>query len=105
MVYTISANPLTEIKINPENVVDEVVQNVNMILSTALMSCPLYRDFGINTTFIDSPEPAARSLLIAEIYDKIEKYEPRAEVESVTFEASDKPGKIIPVVEVTIKNE
>lgn len=105
MIYTISAQPLSNIAIRPENTVVEVIQNVNMILSTAIYSCPLYRGFGINLSFIDDPEPAARSFLIAEIYDKIEEYEPRAEVKSVTFNAGSRPGQYVPVVEVAIKNE
>ncbi|MEA5083302.1 MAG: hypothetical protein VB018_04015 [Lachnospiraceae bacterium] len=105
MIYTISAQPLSNIAIMPENTVVEVIQNVNMILSTANYSCPLYREFGINLSFIDDPEPAARSFLIAEIYDKIEEYEPRAEVKNVTFKAGSRPGQYVPVVEVAIKNE
>ena len=44
----------------------------------------------------------AESLFRAEILDAIEKYEPRVEVENVTFEQGDTPGMLIPRVEVNI---
>ena len=47
----------------------------------------------------------AESLFRAEILDAIEKYEPRVEVENVTFEQGDAPGMLIPRVEVNILND
>ena len=104
MNYTISTEKIKYIKPMPESIVEEVIQNINMILSTAMYSCPLYRDFGIAPSFLDKPEPIAKNLIVGEIYDKIALYEPRAEVESVTFKQSKKPGEILPIVEVKIKN-
>lgn len=101
-VFTVEGNPLTKIKVMPENEVEEVLQNINMILATVAGTCPLYRQFGIDNSFIDKPETVAQTMLIAEIYDKIEKYEPRAEVLSVEFKTGERPGKLQPVVEVMI---
>ena len=104
MSYEVTTEPLKYINPMPESVVEEVIQNINMILSTVMYSCPLYRDFGLDPSFLDKPEPIAKNLIVGEIYDKISLYEPRAEVERVTFKQSKKPGEILPVVEVNIKN-
>lgn len=48
------------------------------------------------------PIPAAQSILISEVLEAIEEFEPRAEVENVTFELGERPGTLIPIVEVKI---
>ena len=40
--------------------------------------------------------------MISEVLEAIEEFEPRAEVENVTFELGDRPGTLIPIVEVKI---
>lgn len=40
--------------------------------------------------------------MISEVMDAIEEYEPRAEIENVSFVLGEKPGTMIPVVEVNI---
>ena len=77
-------------------------QNVRFLLSTPKFTVPLDRDFGLSQRFIDKPLPVAESLFRAEILDAIEKYEPRVEVENVTFEQGDTLGMLIPRVEVNI---
>jgi phage baseplate assembly protein W len=53
--------------------------------------------------FVDRPMNAARPLLISEITEAIQKYEPRANVLGVTFTTDESaPGKLIPTVEVEI---
>lgn len=41
-------------------------------------------------------------ILISEVLDAVEEYEPRAEVTNVTFEAGETPGLLVPVLEVNI---
>lgn len=57
---------------------------------------------GWQQRFLDKPIPAAQSILISEVLEAIEEFEPRAEVENVTFELGDRPGTLIPIVEVKI---
>lgn len=104
MSYKISTKKIKYLNPMPLNTAEEVIQNVRMILNTIAGSCPMYREFGLSPLYLDKPEPIAKNLIVAEIYDKVELYEPRAEVEGVTFEESDLPGMILPVVEVNIKN-
>ena len=73
-----------------------------VIISTPKFSVPLERGLGLSHRFIDKPIPAAQSILISEVMEAISAFEPRAEVENVTFELGDTPGSMIPVVEVNI---
>lgn len=101
MTYMISAATEREISFQPENTVEEVLQNVWFILNTMEYECPLARGLGLNPEFIDRPLETAQALAVADIFEKIETYEPRAKVLSVSFESSD-IGKIYAKVEVAI---
>ena len=69
---------------------------------TEIFPVPLERGLGLAQRFLDKPIPAAQSILISEVLEAIEEFEPRAEVENVTFELGDRPGTLIPIVEVKI---
>ena len=83
-------------------VIEEIVQNVAMIITTIKNTAPLFRDFGISAAFLDKPTAAAEALLIAEIFDAIEAYEPRAEILNVSFTRDARAGKLVSVLEVGI---
>lgn len=102
MAYSISATEERKISFRPENVVEEILQNVWVILNTLEYDCPLARGLGLNAGFVDKTIEAAQALCIADIYDKIELYEPRAEVQEVTFQNDHKTGKVYAIVEVEI---
>jgi len=102
MAYTVKAYALEKINLAPEDTTEEVLQNVAVILSTPKFSVPLERGLGLAQRFLDKPIPAAQSILISEVLEAIEEFEPRAEVENVTFELGDRPGTLIPIVEVKI---
>ncbi|GHU42166.1 hypothetical protein FACS1894111_05630 [Clostridia bacterium] len=102
MAYTVTGKLGTEIKLVPETVIEEVLQNVEMIVSTIKNTAPLYRDFGLSARFLDKPTPVAEAILIAELFEAIEEYEPRAEVINATFERDERTGKITPRLEVKI---
>lgn len=102
MAYIVKAYALEKISLAPENTTEEVLQNVAIILSTPKFSVPLERGLGLAQRFLDKPIQAAQSILISEVLDAIEAFEPRAEVENVTFELGDRPGTLIPIVEVNI---
>ncbi|MCL2636972.1 MAG: hypothetical protein FWD48_01245 [Oscillospiraceae bacterium] len=89
------------INIMPASREEEIKQNVAMILATPTFSVPLDREFGVSTDITDRPIQVAQSLITSEIYEKIGRYELRAEIVSITFERDDKNGKLIPKVEVT----
>lgn len=85
--------------------VDEVLQNVAFILSTPIMSCALDREFGWNSG-IDDPIHLRKARYIYEVTEAIQKFEPRAVVESVHFEdANEMHGKLRPKVRIGINDE
>ena len=86
----------------PETLEEEVLQNVAIIVSTPKFSVPLDRGLGLAQRFIDKPIQVAQSILISEVLDAVEEYEPRAEVTNVTFEKGETPGLLVPVLEVNI---
>lgn len=102
MGYTVKAYGLEKINFKPETTVEEVLQNVAIILSTPKFSVPLDRGLGLAQRFIDKPIQTAQAILVSEVLDAIEEYEPRAEVENVSFIMGSRPGALIPVVEVNI---
>jgi phage baseplate assembly protein W len=105
MAHIVTANDNKKINLAPETVVEEVLQNVAMIISTPQFTVPLDRGFGLPQRFLDKPLPVAKAILVAEVLDAIEEYEPRAEIENITFveeEQEAKAGKLIPRVEVNI---
>ena len=104
-MYAVKAYMGSKINLAPETREEEVLQNLSILLSTPKFTVPLDRDFGLSLRFVDKPLPVAESLFRAEILDAIEKYEPRVEVENVTFEQGDAPGMLIPRVEVNILND
>lgn len=106
MSYTVSATDLKNIHFNEENTVNAVLQNIALILATPMGTVPLYRDFGLDWSFLDKPAPVAKVLMVAPVREAIERWEPRATVLDVSFtEDSAQPGMLIPIVEVDINLE
>lgn len=105
MSYTITAGTLEAINLAPATKLEEVMQNVAMIISTPKYSVPLARGFGLTQQFLDKPITTAKAIAVAEIMDAIEEYEPRAEIKSITFEQDGKEGRLVPIVELEVKED
>ena len=105
MAYSVTASEPIKINLAPATLMEEILQNLSMILQTIKNTAPLYRDFGLSGSFVDKPMPVAESLLIAEIYEAVEKYEPRAEIVNISFEKDEPAGKLYPCLEVEINAE
>ena len=100
MSYTVSATDLKSIQFNEKNELNAVLQNIAVILSTPMGTVPLYRDFGLDWSFLDKPTPVAKVLMVAPVR------EARATVLDVSFsEDPAQPGVLIPTVEVDINLE
>ena len=62
-----------------------------------------YREFGLPMRFLDKPTHIARPMIVSEVKEAIEKFEPRATFVRVLFdEDASIPGRVIPTVEVEI---
>ncbi len=103
MRYTVSAADLGRLRFNESDAVLSVLQNIAAILSTPKGSVPLYRDFGLDWKYLDKPSNVIRVLMVSEVREAVERWEPRATVREVSF-ADDpaRPGVLIPTVEVEI---
>ena len=106
MTYKVSAADLQHIRLNETDEVASILQNVAIILATRQGTTPLYRQFGLPQRFVDKPIPVAKPMLYSEVKEAVDEYEPRAEVVGISFEEDKSmPGKLIPTVEVKIREE
>lgn len=82
----------------------EIRRNVEFLLSTYKFSCPMYRNFGLAAKFIDKQNSRAESIARDEIEQAIKEYEPRAEIDEISF--TYKNGKMYPAIKLKgIENE
>lgn len=72
-----------------------IFQNIRMIIRTLSFSVPLDRAFAHDARYIDSPAPVETARLTSQLWDAIEKYEPRVEVDSIDFEYTDVKNQLI----------
>lgn len=79
----------------PATLIEEVMQNVITICTTAKFSVPMDREFGINAAYLDDPVNIVRSKLSAEIVNAVRKFEPRARITHITF-INDPDGHVYP---------
>lgn len=100
--YTVKINP-SKVNFRPANVLEEIFQNINTILSTSKYSVPLFREFGTNAFFVDKPMTTIQPSLIAEIIEVVETYEPRVFVEEVKMDG-DIDGQLYPTLIIQIRN-
>lgn len=105
MIYTVDTTQKKQINIAPDTVYEEVIQNLWFLYSTTEYGVPLDRALGLNAVYIDKPIETAKALLIADIYDKTEKYEPRAKIVNIEFSADYEKGILKPIVEVEVDGE
>ena len=56
----------------------DIKRCLECLYQTAEGTCPLDREFGLNTDFVGMPMDVAKSQFAVEIIDKTDRYEPRA---------------------------
>lgn len=101
MEFDVTAT-LDGISFHPASTLEEILQNVRTIVSTAKYSVPLDRNFGVTATMLDSPMPTAQAKLNVEIIATIQRYEPRVRVTDVSYEGDGMDGILRPKVKVKI---
>ena len=72
----------------------EIIRNVQTILTTPLGSCPLYREFGLDVSYLDHQQDLAQNLFAVAAMEAVERWEPRVQVTSVSFVADGSEGKM-----------
>lgn len=104
MEYTVSATDLANIQLKEEDEIKEVLRNVAVILATPKGSVPMYRDFGLDMSFLDKPMNVAKNLAVIPVREAIEEWEPRAVYKDITlFTDTSNPGKLSFSVQIEIK--
>ena len=101
MKYIVKSNEPPKLTLVESNEVNSILQNVYIILNSYKGTVPMYRDFGINAAYKDMPMSVAKALLVADITEVIEKFEPRVKTATVIFTADD-AETLVAQVEVTV---
>lgn len=104
--YIVAASGSVELQLNETDVVKSALQNVYIILNTWKGSVPLDRVFGISDRFLHRPVNVAKSMMVGDIQEAIETYEPRVRFVSLSFETDPNNAETLrPVVEVEINEQ
>ena len=91
---------LKNIDLSPKNEYQEVLQNVAVIIDTWENTCPLLRELGLPAQLIGRPLPVVKNIMVGQLYDQIEQFEPRAILGGITFEENAFTGKLISIIEI-----
>lgn len=108
MQHTIDLDAPFSLKLKPENYIEEVLQNVRLLCSTRKGGVPHYRDFGLSQEWLDKPAAVAKALLHVELRDALARYEPRAQIDSISFSGdinAPETFKITLTLEITEETE
>ena len=104
MTYKVSAEDVKNFSFVEDDTVRRILSNVATVLATPKGSVPLYREFGLDMSFLDKPEPVARSRRVAPVREAVERWEPRARVGDVdALSDPARPGRLVPVVTIEIE--
>ncbi len=106
MEYTVSATDLSHIRLDEDDRVNEILRNVALILSTPKGSVPMYREFGLDMSFLDKPMNVAKNMAVIPVREAVEEWEKRAVYKGMelTQDPSDL-GKLAFTVQIEIMEE
>lgn len=82
---------------------ERILQNVRNLISTYRYELPYARTIGLSFDLVDMPLNKVIPKIVADIYDLISEWEPRAEVEDVTVDGMDASGNLRLKVVVSIE--
>ena len=94
------------IKLNPQNVIEELRQNIRMILLTFAGSYPLARELALDSGLIDKPVNIVENIIYANLKRAIEENEPRVNLKQINIKNDlENLGKLVITVIVEVKDE
>ncbi len=102
--YNLTLTGTRPINFNPATLEEELKQNLFHILTTWIGTVPLDRAFGFDQAALDNPSEVAQTLIMAQIYELVERYEPRILIQEVQFvQPKDDPdaGRLVPMIYFT----
>lgn len=92
------------IEMEQSEMAKDVRECLETLYSTREGTAALDRGFGLSWDFLDKPTLEARAALEAEIVSKTRKYEPRADISKITWEAGA-DGSLTPKVVINIVDD
>ena len=107
-IFTIIGVSTAQINWFPETILEEILQNVAILLTTIIGTVPLDRKLGLPITFIDEPQPRGMMQLSIFVLETLQEYEPRVVVTEVDFVPDPNAamhGTLYPRVVVRILDE
>ena len=78
-------NKTESVKLNPQNIIEELRQNIRMILLTFAGSCPLARELALDSGLIDKPVNIVENIIYANLKRGIEENEPRVNLKQINI--------------------
>lgn len=83
----------------------EILDKASFLLSCIRGTIPMNREIGIDPDVISAPAYIAQNLYTISAIELIEKFEPRASVEEISFTESGDAGNTIPKVVLVYNGE
>lgn len=87
----------------PKSFEQEVMQNLSLLIGTVRYSLPLAREMGLGSEYLHRPQNAAQALIVQDIYENAETYEPRVNILNVNFGADSATGETYIKIEAEVK--
>lgn len=103
MLHIVRSDASPDISLIENDLVKSVSQNLLLIISTRKGTIPMYREFGLPMNFVDKPAEVAEALIVSEITEAVEEFEPRCELKKIDFEPNAySPWKLTVILGVEI---
>ncbi|MCM1062019.1 MAG: hypothetical protein NC452_17265 [Eubacterium sp.] len=87
----------------PQSTEQEVMQNLSLLICAVKYSLPLAREMGLGSEYLHRPQNAAQALIVRDIHENAEAYEPRANILNVEFAADSATGETYVKIEAEVK--
>ena len=102
MTVTVNASDEFSLTFEPQNRAEEVAQQLIVLIRTIRGECPLYRDFGLDQSWLHMPSVTAETMFATSLREGILKFCPGMSVERIDFDHDPmNPDTLYPTVEVS----
>lgn len=102
-IYTVTADNAYQFRMTPGSLAEEVGQNLMVLLLVLRGSQPLERGLGMTWNQVDRPIQQIQTDVAMELYDQVDRYEPRAEIVSVSCAGDPLSGRVIPTIKFKLR--
>ena len=95
MIYRVPMQEGLDLKLGLTDEVEQRIQDLYVLFSTAIGECPMYRDFGIDKSYIHMPINAMQPVFTSAIVDALDNFMPELTVVSVQFDVNQDASEIM----------